>query len=783
MSSSSLNGTQTARQESTLCTAQGENNIEGSNASLPATITAANPNGIHSHPTQPAPPTLVVTTEDNPASSSIPNTPVVALLPSVTPAPIVRPSTPVSATSSIRGGSVVIPSTPLHPDNPHIVWGGLKALVIALDKYGDGFGPLKPALDIFSDCVTKLEEFGELTQEYQTLRRNLDWLFHDLAGSFGKEIPPGMRPSIVNLATGLEREINFVGQKANQTATANFLYSGREIEDVVECYKRIQICLERMTLNANVNVWMIVDEMATVNRLDKLNPAHPAESKNLYRDECTPDTRAEALERFRVWRDDEDGEKIYWLNGMAGTGKTTLSYTLCKTLEGSSRLAANFFCSRQLTDCRDVNRIIPTIAYQLAKFSYPFRYALSRALHKDSDLAKRRISEQYKKLMFEPLREVTTSLPRDLVIVIEALDEIEDANTMGELLEVLFEYAPQLPIRFFLTSRPEPIIRVRMLDRTGDREKFELHLHELDKAIVGDDIKKFLRVGLKRAKVTEDQLEDLAERSGVLFIYAATVVRYVGDFQFTRSARRLAAVLGATTVSANGIQKDINALYALILTAAFDEDLEKHETEEMRLVLHTVICSEEPLTIPIIGGLLGLDHEGAVPAALSPLRSVLNIEKTSEGITTLHKSFQDYLLDPERSQRFYCDSEKHHAYLVQRCFQLINEPDPPFNICKLELSGRPDADVPLISEKVQKNISGHLIYACRYWSTHLAHIKQPPTELYDQTHAMLSTRLLLWIEVMNLTGRLDPEGIRLLNELKEKVEVGVIKSAQVAELT
>ncbi|QRV96976.1 WD repeat-containing protein [Ceratobasidium sp. AG-Ba] len=778
MPSFSLNGTQKATQESTLCTAQGENNVESSNISLPATIAAANSNVIHSRPTQPAPPTLVVTAEDNPASSTTPNAPVVALLPSATPAPIVRPSTPVSATSSIRGGSVVIPSTPLNPDNPHIVWYGLKALVMALAKYSEGFGPLKPALDIFRDSVTKIEEFSELTEEYRTLRRNLDWLFHDLAGSFGKEIPPGMRPSIVNLATGLEREINFVRQKANQSAATNFLYSGREIEEVVECYKRIQICLERMTLNANVNVWMLVDEMATMNRLDKLNPAHPAwyssaESKNLYRDECTPETRVEALERFQVWRDDEDGEKIYWLNGMAGTGKTTLSYTLCKTLEERNRLAANFFCSRQLTDCRDVNRIIPTIAYQLAKFSYPFRYALSHALHKDPDLAKRRISEQYKKLMLEPLLEVTTSLPRDLVIIIEALDEIEEDKTMGELLDILFKYAPQLPIRFFLTSRPEPIIRERMLDRTGDRDKFELHLHDLDKTIVSDDIKKFLRVGLKRANVTDGQLDALAERSGVLFIYAATVVRYVGDFNFARSGKRLNAVLGVTTASANGSQKDINALYALILTAAFDEGLEPHEAEEMRLVLHTVICAEEPLTIPIIRGLLGLDQEEAVHAALSPLRSVLNIEKTGEGITTLHKSFSDYLLDSERSLKFHCDSDKHHAYLVQRSFQLINEPDPPFNICKLELAGRPDADVPLISEKVQMNISGHLIYACRYWSTHLGHIKQPPTELYDQMHAMLSTRLLLWMEVMNLTGRLKSEGVVLLKGLQEKVEVRV----------
>ncbi|KAG8690708.1 hypothetical protein FRC08_010437, partial [Ceratobasidium sp. 394] len=271
-----------------------------------------------------------------------------------------------------------------------VTWAGLKAFTGVLSTSGDVFGPLKSAINFFADHVKAFEAEMEACEEYRNLRTGLDWLFHDLAGRFSESIPPGMRPSIVNLASGIEREITFVRQKEHRHAPSRYAEATQDVDQVMKCYRRIQTLLERLVLNANVNIWMLVDEQATHYRLDKLSPSHAAwyssaESKELYRDECTPDTRVEVLERLQVWREDEASEKIYWLNGMAGTGKTTLSFTLCKQLETESRLAANFFCSRQIPSCRDVKCILPTLAYQFANFSYPFRYALSQTLEQNPD--------------------------------------------------------------------------------------------------------------------------------------------------------------------------------------------------------------------------------------------------------------------------------------------------------------------------------------------------------------------------------------------------------------
>ncbi|KAG8724392.1 hypothetical protein FRC09_019194 [Ceratobasidium sp. 395] len=547
--------------------------------------------------------------------------------------------------------------------------------------------------------------------------------------------------------------------------------ASQDADQVIKCYRRIRTLLEILTLNANLSIQMSVNEQATCYRLDKLEPSHAAwyssaESHKLCRDECTPDTRVQVLERFRVWRDDDEGERMYWLNGMAGTGKTTLSYTLCKQLEEDSRLAANFFCSRQLPTCRDAKRILPTIAYQFANFSYPFRYALSRVLEQSPDIHTRRISEQLTKLLLKPLREVHQSIPNDLVIVLEALDE---CDSPGEILDALLNLASDLPIRFFLTSRPEPEIRERMYLRSGDRKSSELHLHNIDKAIVGEDIRRYLQNGLKRINISDKDLETLTDRSGVLFIYAATVVRYVGAFNFSRSTDRLEQVLNVSTSSCDS-DKEINSLYALILTDAFDDPvMTGREKEEMKLVLHTAICAQEPLSAQTMAGLLGLKRAESVHAALNPLRSVLNIQTAGEGITTLHKSFPDYMFSEARSQRFYCDVEQHHAFLSKRCLDRIQTSDPPFNVCGLKSSFTLDKHVRHLDQRIKRHISETLFYACRYWGAHLD-LAGRPQGLRDDVHAFLSTRLLLWMEVMSLKRCLLDVGVKVMLQVKNYME-------------
>ena len=54
---------------------------------------------------------------------------------------------------------------------------------------------------------------------------------------------------------------------------------------------------------------------------------------NASRGPCAKDTCVDIIEKIIVWANEPDPVKalsVYWLTGLAGLGKTTIAYTICK---------------------------------------------------------------------------------------------------------------------------------------------------------------------------------------------------------------------------------------------------------------------------------------------------------------------------------------------------------------------------------------------------------------------------------------------------------------------
>ncbi|KIK58262.1 hypothetical protein GYMLUDRAFT_171319, partial [Collybiopsis luxurians FD-317 M1] len=170
---------------------------------------------------------------------------------------------------------------------------------------------------------------------------------------------------------------------------------------------------------------------------------------------CTQGTRVEIMKNITEWANASERE-VYWMGGMAGTGKSTIAKSLCETFEEKMQiLAGAFFCSRQLPDCRDYTKIIPTIAFQLAHYSCTFAEALTRELQKDSKLADKEIKKQMKWLLLKPWKEaaniskLTGKIP---VVVIDALDECENIQLVLEPLLEAIKSRHLLGLKFLFTS-------------------------------------------------------------------------------------------------------------------------------------------------------------------------------------------------------------------------------------------------------------------------------------------------------------------------------------------
>ncbi|CUA68567.1 Cell surface glycoprotein 1 [Rhizoctonia solani] len=660
---------------------------------------------------------------------------------------------------------------------------GLKNLLKTgvLGPVTDALGPIKQVAEIFVECVDAYKVAEETKVEHDELVARLEGLFEDLVGHLQDGCSQPMTASMNRLCKSIQEELETMKDANGKSTGSRLLATNDKADEILACYRRVEGYLERLSLNANLSMWKIVHEQATnyqsdrmfslIDRLPSVLPAryNSAEGGAWKRRECTPDTRVQEISKILGWVRNKGEGTVYWLNGMAGTGKTTIAYSVCAGLDSGHMLGASFFCSRLQEECRNVNKIIPSIAYQLARFSRPFHHALCNALEKDPDVHGRILQTQFNTLIKDPMLQVQHTFPEELTVVIDALDECEDKETTRRMLEVLVNESTNLPIRFVLSSRPEPEIRDEMTEQVKSR----LVLHELNKDDVRVDIETYLRAELVRMKPSEEQLAALVQKAGILFIYAATAVRYIGYDNFRRNPHaRLGNLLDAQRNQKTKKNEEIDELYTIVLDAALDDQgLEDEERSDIRQILHTVICARGPLTVSGLSELLQIHDNDRVRAALRPLWSVLHIVGVDELVTTLHASFPDFILDSSRSHAHYCDSEAHHRTLAEHCLERIEREQPRLNICGLESSYLPDDRVPNIEKRVSTTISSDQLYACRYWADHVQDGRCALT-LVEKLRNFLCTRLLLWMEVLNLNKQIKTgiECMKLVIEWCKQLE-------------
>ncbi|CUA71943.1 Brefeldin A-inhibited guanine nucleotide-exchange protein 2 [Rhizoctonia solani] len=642
--------------------------------------------------------------------------------------------------------SRVLPGT----DKPanRSAWETLRTSLHFLHETSGVFPPLSSAVGILLSCIDGLESVAKRRDDYDELATTLSAMIDSLTQHAGS-MSASDSGSLSNLALSLEQCAMKVQTTLDRMTTGRFQNASTEEEELLKHYQRVQSLFQQLQNT----------------RLEGLRPVKQATydsslSTEVSRRGCTQGTRTAVLAGLDAWLHDPNSASVYWMNGMAGTGKTTIAYTFCEQVDNRKQLAASFFCTRNSVDCRDTSRIIPTISYQLARYSISYRSALCDILGHNPDAGSKYVMKQFEQLLKDPLQLVTGAMPDNLLVVIDALDECDSRNEIERVLDMLLRYAKDVPLKFLITSRPEYEIYNRM--RLHQQSRVVIHLHDLESSLVQADIELYLTEELEFMSPTRTEIQQLAYRSGCLFIYAATLVRYIlYGMRVANPRQRLQSVLSSTPQSGRS-HAEIDALYKAILESALQEaDMEEHEADDVKTVLQTVLFAQEPIGVETISVLGGLDDPERVLYALQPLRSVIHQSEETGLVSTLHASFPDFLLSSKRSGAFFCDVVQYSQPLAQRCFGAMKS-QLRFNICALDSSFVSDNDVEDLESRIKLSITPTLAYACQYWANHLGMATRSGV-LSKMLNEFLSQRLLFWMEVLNLLKMMNT-GIDMLHK-------------------
>ncbi|MCJ1466967.1 hypothetical protein MMC07_005589 [Pseudocyphellaria aurata] len=496
---------------------------------------------------------------------------------------------------------------------------------------------------------------------------------------------------------------------------------------------------------------------------------------------CLENTRVELQRHIADWAKNRDGKSMFWLNGMAGTGKSTIARTVARSFADKGQLGASFFFKKGERDRGNAEKFFSTIATDLMRRLPTLIPGVRKAFDADPQIFERGLRDQFEKLILQPLSEIRQAPPQDseLVVVVDALDECDRDQDIRTILQLLARAKDIKPVslRIFLTSRPEFHIRLGFR-KMSDGTYQDLVLHEVPRQTIEQDIGLFLEHELEEIREqrsfspdwpSKGQIQALVEMTVPLFIFAATACRYIGE-ERDNPKKRLEVVLRYQ--SAPHVSK-LDRTYLPILRHLFDDedeiDKDRH-TSEFREIVGSIVVLESPLSTVSLAHLLGKEKDD-INCKLNLLHSVLNIPAEEDmPVRLLHLSFRDFLLDPHKQGKspFWVDERETHEKLASRCLQLMSSPKGlKQNMCDFSGPGT------LRSEMDQRTIDHYLQpefqYACRYWVYHLEQSKGGIRD-GDTVCTFLQEYFLDWLEALSLMREVS-KSIPMIDSLRSLINL------------
>ncbi|KAG6864065.1 hypothetical protein C0991_000426 [Blastosporella zonata] len=468
---------------------------------------------------------------------------------------------------------------------------------------------------------------------------------------------------------------------------------------------------------------------------------------------CSDGTRNGVLERILHWVNDRSQSQLFWLNGAAGTGKTTVAMTVTDLVEmDRSKLSANFFCSRYSSYRHNVHNLFVTLSILLASRNARYRQQLIKAVQRDPLVIRAHPSAQFQILIVEPLRSAAL-LDQPIVFVVDALDECRpmEEDAPGKILTALSEHLHKVPfLKVLLSTRPSPFLSSAMESASWISPPTRFNLHDVDKLLVDADIRRYLFEALcTQASIVErlspswppdDLLDKLVVKAGGHFLYAS----FIGHRLFLVGTQKLREVAEKEGSEYEG-NLGLNLFYGRMLKWLIADEEEK--ARQFKMILGPLSHLYAPVTVQQFDELVEMSEQD-LRLRLLELQPIVVVSGDEKRFMRLiHESVRHWLTDQERAlPALFVDGSDAHQSILLRLFECMATGLDRNGLVSRLATGESRTSI-------RKYNTGLLDYACRYWAEHL--MKVPPTPYLQKVfEEFLESKLVFWIERLDVSGDL-----------------------------
>ncbi|TIA49836.1 hypothetical protein D6C77_09441 [Aureobasidium pullulans] len=517
---------------------------------------------------------------------------------------------------------------------------------------------------------------------------------------------------------------------------------------------------------------------------------------------CLENTRAQVQECIYSWQESDDDDRcIFWLSGMAGTGKSTIARTVAHEFQRRKCLVASFFFSRGSGDSESASFLFSSLAKQLAtrrdtatqatsSAHIALQDALREALRRDPDVIRKSRQEQWDKLIIRPLTSFFAKLQdvsptTSAVLIIDALDECSNENDIKGIIRTMArQQLPHAKLRIIITSRPETLVRLEFSDKRNILHS-SLSLDDVPQHVIDADLARFLHSRFDAIRdhqegLTEDwpglhTLNILLRRCGGLFIYAETLCLYLEeDWQHSQS--RLRTVLNKTKLQGKGHTTALDDMYLTVLTNAFKNLSKLSESEKDRSkdlydhVVGSIVVLQDDLSASTLSCLTRVSHFD-IMAILHRLRSVIKQSGIESPITLLHETFREFVSDQRRCKddHLAVDTKTAHRRTFNDCLHVLSA-HLKQDLCDLKDPGVAVDDPCVDPVRMLDSLPPHVQYAVCHWTIHLERGGIDATDLCA-IDTFLHEHLLHWVEAMSWLNKYR-EAVESISRLYGLLELG-----------